>query len=520
MQHDPPGGAPSTAPPSRHRRFQEVMDAAAGGSAADYDGYGRFWELPLPQLRRLRLYGVTMFLGDEAADGEPGASPPAAPGTEDASCCHADPAPGTAAGRGPSSGLVRGLRGQFPFDGSQFPPLAVGRGARSPTPTSRSSRSWIDDGCPADDEASPDGTSGIGRPRHRADRSARAPGESRASRASDGPVNAASRAASRAGCGSARTSQFLTADELARFRAALAWMQSLDAYFRDERSFGYWAPHPRQPVPARLGRVPHLAPRVSLLLRAACCRTSTTPSRCRTGIGPRTPTTCGSPSIDIDQLRRATTTASSRCCSAAGSTRPRVERLAPAAPSRGRARRSCAAIGYDRERRADVQLRRALLQGREHPRTAPTRASDAAIIRGAQRHQPAVPLAPLARRQRGPDLRGLSDARRRRRAITRDRRASSRLAAARRTTTSSARSRTSTTSFTTSRAARTRIRPRSPTGRARPVGDMAGLRSDGVRPDLLGPSQQRRPHLGGVAAGSNPTSACPTIPTTCSRRGT
>jgi len=45
-------------------------------------------------------------------------------------CCHheagsADAQP-TFPGRGVASGLIRGLRGQVPFDGSQFPPFPWG----------------------------------------------------------------------------------------------------------------------------------------------------------------------------------------------------------------------------------------------------------------------------------------------------------------------------------------------------------------------------------------------------------
>jgi hypothetical protein len=45
-------------PVSRHQRFREIMEAAAGDARADYQGYGRFWNLPLPQLRSFELYGI------------------------------------------------------------------------------------------------------------------------------------------------------------------------------------------------------------------------------------------------------------------------------------------------------------------------------------------------------------------------------------------------------------------------------------------------------------------------------
>src|SRR5262249_15522358 len=70
-----------------------------------------------------------------------------------ASCCCAHEATGTPPafpGRGATSGLIRGLRGQPPFDGSQFPRLPWG-GQPVPEADIRFIADWIDDGCPADD---------------------------------------------------------------------------------------------------------------------------------------------------------------------------------------------------------------------------------------------------------------------------------------------------------------------------------------------------------------------------------
>src|SRR4029077_7498623 len=56
-----PNGELTSAPSSRHARFRQIMNAAAGSAHADYQGYGRFWELPLAQLRQLELYGIPMM---------------------------------------------------------------------------------------------------------------------------------------------------------------------------------------------------------------------------------------------------------------------------------------------------------------------------------------------------------------------------------------------------------------------------------------------------------------------------
>jgi tyrosinase len=125
-----------TAQITRYEQFKQILDRAAAGGAVDYDGRGLFWHLPLPQLLEVEIYGVRMI---------------APPETATHSCCHAEPISDEAAtGRGTKSGLIRGLRGQAPFDGSQFPPLPWGGNAVPEADISFIS-DWIDDGCPAKD---------------------------------------------------------------------------------------------------------------------------------------------------------------------------------------------------------------------------------------------------------------------------------------------------------------------------------------------------------------------------------
>src|SRR3954451_24825960 len=82
-------GELDAAAPSRHARFRQIMNAAAGSAHADYQGYGRFWELPLAQLRQLELYGIPMMRAG-------GAPSTAGWAPASASCCC--PAPGAPAG--------------------------------------------------------------------------------------------------------------------------------------------------------------------------------------------------------------------------------------------------------------------------------------------------------------------------------------------------------------------------------------------------------------------------------------
>src|SRR5690349_24495953 len=93
-------GDSNAAAPSRHARFRQIMNAAAGSAHADYQGYGRFWELPLPQLRQFELYGIPMMRsgGTPPPAGAPSGGPSPA-----SCCCPAPPAPGAPAGASASA---------------------------------------------------------------------------------------------------------------------------------------------------------------------------------------------------------------------------------------------------------------------------------------------------------------------------------------------------------------------------------------------------------------------------------
>jgi tyrosinase len=124
---------------TRYEQFKGILDRAAEGGTADYDGRGLFWHLPLPQLLEVVIYGVRMI-----------ALPAAAPS---GSCCHHEAAADVSSTRSARSGLIQGLRGQAPFDGSQYPRLPWGGQSVSESDISFIS-DWIDDGCPASDHQS------------------------------------------------------------------------------------------------------------------------------------------------------------------------------------------------------------------------------------------------------------------------------------------------------------------------------------------------------------------------------
>ena len=49
------------APPPRRTRYQQgqqILDADAGPSTTSYQGYGKFWHLPLPEFLQVTLYGI------------------------------------------------------------------------------------------------------------------------------------------------------------------------------------------------------------------------------------------------------------------------------------------------------------------------------------------------------------------------------------------------------------------------------------------------------------------------------
>jgi tyrosinase len=126
-----------TAQVTRYEKVKQILDSAAAGGAVDYDGKGLFWQLPLSQLLEVKIYGIRMIAPPEAAPS--------------ASCCHHEAADDTnSTNRSARSGLVQGLRGLAPFDGTQYPPLPWG-GHTVAEDEIVFIADWIDDGCPPGD---------------------------------------------------------------------------------------------------------------------------------------------------------------------------------------------------------------------------------------------------------------------------------------------------------------------------------------------------------------------------------
>jgi tyrosinase len=227
-----PNDTPANQPWSRYQRVKKILDDASGDAHPSYQGAGRFWNLPLDQFLTFKLYGIPI-LGPPTAGPAPVATAPAPGGPTP--CCHAPttqaPAPAPALpsvpGRGAASGLIIGLKGQAPFDNTQFPPLPWG-GTRVALADIHFIQQWIDDGCPeSDTSTSPT-----------AHMLALAAGQAQFAL---GTATTNDYRQAESSLKVRKNINFLTPDELQRLRNALAQMMSLDRFEQDDRSFGYWA---------------------------------------------------------------------------------------------------------------------------------------------------------------------------------------------------------------------------------------------------------------------------------------
>jgi tyrosinase len=263
MADKPQDDRPNTK--SRYELVKKILNDAQGDAHPSYQGHGRFWELPLEEFLQVTLYGVPMIAaaGEEdfcqdymttagstggsccesepAGDEQPPTEPPAPAADEDAaahSCCGtpaATTSSGTKAarGRGAASGLIKGLKGEFPFDGTQFPRLPWGGGQASGSDI-LFIESWIDDGCPATDKRAGTGVE-VSQPL----KIARAQGHEEHP-LSTKSVNDFSDEAGKVKV--RKNIECLSADELARLRRVLKVMRCYDDFHQyDQRSFRYWA---------------------------------------------------------------------------------------------------------------------------------------------------------------------------------------------------------------------------------------------------------------------------------------
>jgi tyrosinase len=122
---------------SRYGRVKEIITHAAGDSKADYGlpHHQAPWDLSLDKLLHASLYGIRLIAPEKEQAG---------------SCCGQQAAETATASRATRSGLLQGLHGDPPFDGSQFPRLPWGGQAVAECDIQFIAR-WFGEGCPADD---------------------------------------------------------------------------------------------------------------------------------------------------------------------------------------------------------------------------------------------------------------------------------------------------------------------------------------------------------------------------------
>src|SRR5262245_49313594 len=89
-------------------QVKEILRKAADGNVTAFGGL-RLWEYSRDQLVEAKFHGMPLIASAEK-------DVHSCCGTSDSEC------------RGSSSPLIKGLRGEAPFDGSQFPRLPWGQG--------------------------------------------------------------------------------------------------------------------------------------------------------------------------------------------------------------------------------------------------------------------------------------------------------------------------------------------------------------------------------------------------------
>jgi tyrosinase len=260
MADEPQDTQPQTA--SRYERVKQILDAAQGAETPSYQGLGRFWNLPLEKFLTVTLYGIRLIAPEREPDPcddiinppparsccqddepAPAAPPPPTEGGGGHSCCGSNETPGggggssggakSSKGRGAASGLIKGLKGEFPFDGTQFPRLPW-KGEKVSVSDIIFIQSWIDDGCPATD-AQPLSLAQVNQ--HIA--MARAEGHAEHP-LSTKSVNEFSVETNKVKV--RKNVACLLPDELERFRRVIRTMKCYDEFHQyDQRSFRFWA---------------------------------------------------------------------------------------------------------------------------------------------------------------------------------------------------------------------------------------------------------------------------------------
>lgn len=214
---------------TRYQHVQQILRDASGDANPDHESKGRFWELPRDQFVALTIYGIELIPAQYRSGSL------SAPANGGGSCCSHDaspaPAPSSPNGNVRDAGLVKALRGLFPFDGSHFPRMPLGR---PPVPEDgiQYIERWIADGCPGD------------QPHDSQDRNL-GPSKRALGLEDHPPVDNGNVARMGRNEGKIRKNiECYTDDEVAALRKAFGILQARDnspTGFLDATSYGYWA---------------------------------------------------------------------------------------------------------------------------------------------------------------------------------------------------------------------------------------------------------------------------------------
>ncbi|WP_196138414.1 tyrosinase family protein [Aliikangiella sp. G2MR2-5] len=263
---------------SAYDRVKQILNDIQGDRVPDYQGYKAFW-LAIETFETVELYGQRMISppisgdntdnnlpkkksccggssGEEPNEGEDRsaiAEDDAVQAVNTEPSGHADPdcwpsggSTGGGAGGGEKrsdrSGIIKGLKGEYPFDGSIFPPLLWDAKRRATASEIQFIAQWIDDGCPTESESinteSEKSLSAKNISVERNELVALACGE-KAHKVSNKCSNVNRKA--NKGLNVRKEVSTLTDTEVQRLRNALSCMYQYNDHWMDERSFDYWA---------------------------------------------------------------------------------------------------------------------------------------------------------------------------------------------------------------------------------------------------------------------------------------
>mgnify|MGYP000111262295 CR=1 FL=1 len=233
----------------RYSEVIAILNRIQGKTVPDYQGLKSFW-LCHQTFLTAELYGQQMIA--------PGANDvlenSSTESSANADCCGSSKASKDSDGCWPSgggravhsdnkdtsrseqSGLIKGLRGQYPFDHSVFPPLLWNATRRATATEISTIAAWIDDGCPDDSD-----TESLNKPSISVSANkllALSCGDKK-HRVSENCTNISQK--EQKGLKVRKEISSLTETEIARLRHAIACMQTYNEHWQDERSFDFWA---------------------------------------------------------------------------------------------------------------------------------------------------------------------------------------------------------------------------------------------------------------------------------------